>query len=144
MKQEDKRYEEWLKDVRNRQPMMSNPEELTANIMQRVARMPKRNTRRKILIGSRLSGVAAVLLLCLLVGDLFHTPMPDDGRAGEWHLNGTQAGKVNLWQESTTCALPEGWGKMHLAEKGEYLFEQYIQPKQMRQKKIKELIKKTD
>lgn len=144
MKQEDKRYEEWLKDVRNRQPMMSNPEELTANIMHRVARMPKRKTRKKLLVVSRLSGVAAALLFCLLVGEPFFTPMPDDGRAGEWHLNSTQAGKVNLRQESAACALPEGWSKMHLAEKGEYLFEQYIQPRQMHQKKIRELIKKTD
>ena len=29
MKQEDKKYEEWLTEIKNRQPILENPEELT-------------------------------------------------------------------------------------------------------------------
>ena len=28
MKQEDKKYEEWLTEIKNRQPILENPEEL--------------------------------------------------------------------------------------------------------------------
>ena len=33
MKQEDKKYEEWLTEIKNRQPILENPEELTAAIL---------------------------------------------------------------------------------------------------------------
>lgn len=144
MKQDDKQYEEWLKEVRNRQPVLGNPHELTASIMQRVARMPKRKKRRSLLAGSWLSGVAAALLLCLLVGEALHTPMPDGGRAGEGCLSCTPAAMNHLRQKSTACALPQEWEKMNLADKGEYLSLQYIQPRQMRRQRVMELIRKTD
>ena len=31
MKQEDKQYEKWLAEVKSRQPILDNPEELTAS-----------------------------------------------------------------------------------------------------------------
>lgn len=133
MKQEDKRYEEWLKDVRNRQPLMSNPEELTASILQRVALMPKRKQRRKLLIGRWLSGVAAGLLLCLLISEAILTTAADNVRVGELYLR----------QESSAFAIPAGWDKMNIAEKSEYLSQQYIQPRQMRNEKRRDLLKKT-
>ena len=34
MKQEDKQYEKWLTEVKSNQPILENPEELTATILQ--------------------------------------------------------------------------------------------------------------
>ena len=36
MKQEDKKYEEWLTEIKNRQPILENPEELTAAILNKI------------------------------------------------------------------------------------------------------------
>lgn len=33
MKQEDKQYEKWLTEVKSNQPILENPEELTATIL---------------------------------------------------------------------------------------------------------------
>ena len=38
MKQEDKKYEEWLTEIKNRQPILENPEELTAAILNKISR----------------------------------------------------------------------------------------------------------
>ena len=36
MKQEDKKYEEWLTEIKNKQPILENPEELTAAILNKI------------------------------------------------------------------------------------------------------------
>lgn len=132
MKQEDKHYEEWLTEIRNRQPVMSNPDELTANILQQVSRIPHQKQRKKLLIGSWLSGIAAGLLLCLLVSETIFSPVPYNIRSGEDYR----------LQESTIYSLPEGWEGMNLSQKGDYLSEQYIQFKKLRKEKIMEFTKK--
>ena len=44
MKQEDKKYEEWLTEIKNRQPILENPEELTAAILNKITdNAPKKN-----------------------------------------------------------------------------------------------------
>lgn len=132
MKQEDKHYEEWLTEIRNRQPVMSNPDELTANILQQVSRIPRQKRRKKLLIGSWLSGIAAGLLLCLLVSETVFSPVPYSIRSGEDYR----------LQESTIYSLPEGWEGMNLSQKGDYLSEQYIQFKKLRREKIMGFTKK--
>ena len=68
MKQDDKLYNEWLDEVRNVQPILSNPDELTTAILQQVSMIvPQKKKRKSLLIGSWVSGIAAGLLLCLLV-----------------------------------------------------------------------------
>lgn len=132
MKQEDKHYEEWLTEIRNRQPVMSNPDELTANILQQVSRIPHQKRRKKLLIGSWLSGIAAGLLLCLLVSETVFSPVPYSIRSGEDYR----------LQESTIYSLPEGWERMNLSQKGDYLSGQYIQFKKLRKEKIMGFTKK--
>ena len=67
MKQDDKLYNEWLDEVRNVQPILSNPDELTTAILQQVSRIvPRKKKRKSLLIGSWVSGIAAGLLLCLV------------------------------------------------------------------------------
>lgn len=46
MKQEDKKYEEWLTEIKNRQPILENPEELTAAILNKITdNAPKKEKR---------------------------------------------------------------------------------------------------
>lgn len=132
MKQEDKHYEEWLTEIRNRQPVMSNPDELTANILQQVSCIPHRKRRKRLLLGSWLSGIAAGLLLCLLVSETVFTPVPYDIRSGEGYR----------LQENAVYSLPKDWKGMNLSEKSSYLSDQYIQFKKLKKEKIMEFTKK--
>ena len=126
MKQDDKLYNEWLDEVRNVQPILSNPDELTTAILQQVSRIvPRKKKRKSLLIGSWVSGIAAGLLLCLLVSETLLSPVPDGVRV------------------DSAYSLPEGWEKMRLSEKSDYLSGQYVQYKKLRQKRIMELTKKT-
>jgi ribosome-associated translation inhibitor RaiA len=64
----EKTYEEITGYIRNISPLLENPEELAQTIMTRIERISKHNRKRKImLITGLISGVAACLLLCLLV-----------------------------------------------------------------------------
>ena len=48
MKQDDKLYNEWLDEVRNVQPILSNPDELTTAILQQVSRIvPPKEEKEK-------------------------------------------------------------------------------------------------
>ena len=51
MKQEDKQYEKWLTEVKSNQPILENPEELTATILNRISGISPERKRRKFLIG---------------------------------------------------------------------------------------------
>lgn len=64
MKQEDKQYEKWLTEIKSNQPILENPEELTATILNRISGISPERKRRKFLIGAWASGIAASLLLC--------------------------------------------------------------------------------
>lgn len=134
MKQDDKLYNEWLDEVRNVQPILSNPDELTTAILQQVSRIvPRKKKRKSLLIGSWVSGIAAGLLLCLLVSEALFSPVPDGVRVEEEYR----------FQENSAYSLPEGWEKMRLSEKSDYLSGQYVQYKKLRQKRVMELTKKT-
>ena len=126
MKQDDKLYNEWLDEGRNVQPILSNPDELTTAI-------PQKKKRKSLLIGSWVSGIAAGLLLCLLVSETLLSPVPDGVRVEEEYR----------FQENSAYSLPEGWERMRLSEKSDYLSGQYVQYKKLRQKRVMELTKKT-
>lgn len=134
MKQDDRHYEEWLAEIRGKQPVMSNPDELSANILQRVARTSfQRRKKKKLLVAGWLSGIAAGLLLCLLVGETLFTPVPCDVRSMEGYR----------LQENNAYSLPEGWEKMRFSEKSDYLSRQYMQLRKLRKSRVMELTKKT-
>ena len=51
MKQEDKKYEEWLTEIKNRQPILENPEELTAAILNKITdNAPKKKKIRYLAV----------------------------------------------------------------------------------------------
>ena len=70
MKQEDKQYEKWLAEVKSRQPILDNPEELTASILDRISGISPPKKQRKFLIGAWASGIAATLLLLLFINSI--------------------------------------------------------------------------
>ena len=76
MKQEDKQYEKWLTEVKSNQPILENPEELTATILNRISGISPERKRRKFLIGAWASGIAASLLLLLFINDTCFTSVP--------------------------------------------------------------------
>ena len=73
MKQEDKQYEKWLTEIKSNQPILENPEKLTATILNRISGISPERKRRKFLIGAWASGIAASLLLLLFINDTCFT-----------------------------------------------------------------------
>lgn len=130
MKQEDKQYEEWLSELKNKQPILKNPEELTTAILNSIPSSPShpKPGRRKFLIGAWLSGLAAAVLLLLFINDAYLSPMPQQNEYGDW-------------QNSTSFSLPENWKEMGLQEKNNYLSSQFTRHRQLRQTRIIQLIK---
>ena len=76
MKQEDKQYEKWLTEIKSNQPILENPEKLTATILNRISGISPERKRRKFLIGAWASGIAASLLLLLFINDTCFTSVP--------------------------------------------------------------------
>lgn len=128
MKQEDKQYEKWLTELRNSQPVLNHPEELTSAILNEISRTAPPRKRRKYLIAAWVSGIAATFLLLLLINETRLTPS-----------SFSQEEKPNVYTNwNNNKALPDNWEDMRLLEKSSYLSSRYIQHRQFRQKFIKE------
>lgn len=106
MKQEDKQYEKWLTEIKSNQPILENPEELTATILNRISGISPERKRRKFLIGAWASGIAASLLLLLLINDTCFTSVP--------HRTEMQ-NEYDNW--SNSIPLPDNWEEMRLLER---------------------------
>lgn len=76
MKQEDKMYNRLVEQIKKSPPTLNNPKELTADIMNNIELLPQRRKRvkYKLYIASWLSAVAALFLICLLIGETFFSP----------------------------------------------------------------------
>lgn len=130
MKQEDKQYEKWLAEVKSRQPILDNPEELTASILDRISGISPPKKQRKFLIGAWASGIAATLLLLLFINDTCFTPVSQ------------RTGKQNEYDNwSNSIPLPANWEEMRLQEKNIYLSSQYTQHRKYRKAQILQVIK---
>lgn len=130
MKQEDKQYEKWLTEIKNRQPILENPEELTTAILNSISVPSSRHKRKKYLLGAWLSGLAAAILLFLFINDTYFSPIPRQIEK----LNG------NL-PNSSIITLPDNWKEMKLSEKNSYLSARYVQHRKLRQASIYKFIK---
>ena len=95
MRQEDKRYEEWLSGIRSGQPVLDHPEDLTSAIVQRISQTVSKRKRRNFIIRSCVLGTVAAVWLCLLLGETFF-PSFSDGAEKEY----------SAWQ-CTSFSLPE-------------------------------------
>ena len=132
MKQEDKKYEEWLTEIKNKQPILENPEELTAAILNKITDNAPKKKKIRYLVGGWISGTAATLLLFLFINDACFPPSPSEAE--------TQNGYV-YQPNGTSFPLPENWEEMQLLEKSTYLSSQYTQHRKLRQTRILQIIK---
>ena len=92
MKQEDKKYEEWLTEIKNRQPILENPEELTAAILNKITDNAPKKKKIRYLVGAWISGTAATLLLFLFINDACFPPSPSEAETQNGYVyqpNGT-------------------------------------------------------
>lgn len=79
MKREDERYARLIEELKGKLPVLHEPDILTEEIIHRISSLPvKRRIRRSpyVAIISGISGVAATLLLCLLVSQSMVAPLP--------------------------------------------------------------------
>ena len=127
----NKQYEKWLTEVKSNQPILENPEELTATILNRISGISPERKRRKFLIGAWASGIAASLLLLLFINDTCFTSVP--------HRTEMQ-NEYDNW--SNSIPLPDNWEEMRLLEKNTYLSSQYTQHRKSRKMQILQVIKK--
>lgn len=75
MEEKEIAYNTLLKRLQNTLPIQKEPEKLTQSILERIKAVNDRNQKnRKMQVISALSGVAAGLLLCLLVHDTMQLP----------------------------------------------------------------------
>lgn len=128
MKQKDNQYESWLSEIKAAQPVLKNSEELTAGILNRIAGVSPPKRERKFLIGAWLSGVAAILLLLLLINDTCYPPSSS--------LAEKQTEYENL---SNRIPLPDNWKEMRFIEKNIYLSSQYTQHRKEREIQISQI-----
>lgn len=121
MKQEDDYYERWLDKLKTTQPVLAHPDELTAAIMQRVSQNPGpteslppgrmlRKPQKLLLLGSWASGVAAGLLLCVLLGETFFPSLPV----------AVEKEKPFTWKVAS-FVFPAHWEEMTTVEKSRYV-----------------------
>lgn len=130
MKQEDKQYAKWLTEIKSNQPILENPEELTAAILNRISGISPERKQRKFLIGAWASGIAASLLLLLFINDTCFTAVP--------HRTEIQ-NEYDNW--SNSIPLPDHWEEMRLLEKNTYLSSQYMQHRKSRKMQFLQVIK---
>lgn len=88
MKREDEQYEQWLRQVRNAQPVLRNPEQLTLDILQNISQTSKKKNgiRKK---SAWFSAIAAGILLCFMMYETFFysvafRPMKDISRSNSF------------------------------------------------------------
>ena len=125
MRRKDERYTKWLNDIRSRQPLLDDPEALTTAVMDRIARTerrkaPERRARKRnekaarirLCVGLWTSGIAAAVLLCLLLAETAPLPAGPSGKEAS-------AGETRL---RYAASLPvEEWRGMTLTERKDYL-----------------------
>lgn len=135
MKREDEYYKKWLGTLRGTQPILDNPDELTAVIMRKVSGTSQQglssqsfrisSRKQKVLsVGSWVSVAAAGLLLCLLVGETFFYSVPASVEKEQC-----------LYWNPVTLSLPNAWKAMNTLEKSRYLSSVCQQKEMQRMKK---------
>ena len=80
--EENERYEQWLQQVRKTQPILTRPDDLTRNILQKVARTPpeKKGAQKNFMAWA--SAVAAGFLLCFMAYETFFYSVSSNAGTG--------------------------------------------------------------
>lgn len=120
MTKKDQQYEAWLADIKNRQPILNNPEALTDSIFHAISQTNALKRKRRLYsFGAWISGAAAICLFVILIYDASFQP------ERQTHI-------ANLPTESAH-SLPDRWNEMKLSEKTTYIYTQY---KQRRERQV--------
>ena len=130
MKREDQTYEKWLDKLKNTEPVLNAPEELTNYILNKISFLSssgtsllkeakgKSKTNRILLSVSKISGIAAALLLCFLISETIFFSQ-DKQYPEQYYANNA------IWQ-GKAYSLPDSWNpESSLLEKSRYLSEQW-------------------
>lgn len=76
MKDEDVRYREIISIIKNNPPVPTNPEALTANVMDRIERLSQvRLAQKRLRISGWISAITAAFLLCFLLNENLFFPV---------------------------------------------------------------------
>lgn len=132
MKQTDEQYEKWLTEIKNRQPILENPDKLTTAILNSIPQTSSGRKGRKYLIGAWLSGMAAAILILLFINDTYFSSVPQQIERQNVYDN---------WRNSNVFSLPDNWKEMGLSEKNSYLSTRYTQHRQLRNAQLFKFIK---
>lgn len=132
MKQTDEQYEKWLTEIKNRQPILENPDKLTTAILDSIPQTSSKHKGRKYLIGAWLSGMAAAILILLFINDTYFSSVPQQIERQNAYDN---------WRNSDVFSLPDNWKEMGLSEKNSYLSTRYTQHRQLRNAQLFKFIK---
>ena len=136
MNEVDRKYDEWLNEIKVKQPVLVNPDQLTADILQRVSvlkrpKKSKRLSKRFYLFGSWLSGIAAIVLFCFLLAETMRMPLHPECETSRF-----------IRESVPASALPSNWKLMTLAEKRSYLSACHKQQELQKQLVYKNIEKK--
>lgn len=122
MKQEKGKYEQWLEKVKSEPPVLTDPEALTRDILQRVERMPQAR-KGKVYWMSWCPVAVAGALLCFMVYEVFFYSMPQvPGEAAFFDL--PSAG--HRLPEASSIA----FSRMNQKEKRDYFFGEWKERKE--------------
>ena len=134
MKREDETYGKWLDKLKNPEPVLNAPEELTNDILNKIKTLPsgtsllkeakgKSKTNRILLSVSKISGIAAALLLCFLISETIFFSQDKQYPKQSYANNAIWQGKA--------YSLPDSWSpESSLLEKSRYLSEQWKEYKE--------------
>ena len=134
MKRKDETYGKWLDKLKNTEPVLNAPEELTNDILNKIKILPsgtsllkeakgKSKTTRILLSVSKISGIAAALLLCFLISETIFFSQDKQYPKQSYANNAIWQGKA--------YSLPDSWSpESSLLEKSRYLSEQWKEYKE--------------
>lgn len=118
MTKKENTYEQWLEKIKTTEPFLNNPEELTNDILKRINTLPSGTPPRILLLVSRISGIAAAFLLCLLISETVFFPQDKQFTEQPSTANAVWLGKVSF--------LSDDWNtESSFLEKSRYLSEQW-------------------
>lgn len=138
MKSKDKTYNQLLERLKKISPVMDNPTEVTDEIMMQIKKLPpRRKSSKLIFITGWVSGIAAMLLFCLLVKDLFFFQTFHSAK-----IENIKEPTFSIYDHELTSKsseLVEDWKPgMKMTEKSQILFY-IIQTKQQEKKRKREI-----
>jgi len=125
MEKNDSSYNNLLNKLKKTEPILSNSEKLTDDIMQMIEKtVPLSQKSRIMRISGMISGVAASALICLF---LYDTIKFSTSYNAEYVIQSTNENKINLIRKHQNITIDEYLkNKKHKAEQKEQLYNYFM------------------